>query len=176
MSVELNSCAWLGYGVASDPEGGFDLVVAADTIYNEPVTLQFVAALAALCAGGGAVAPTPAIVCLELRTQEIHLIFIEALLSAGRGTAVVTVRGDPCHIHIFIWMGRMSSAFGRQGQAIALNTVQASQLSISLLDRRISSDIRISLSMGVVRGIGVATAGERAGARDDDEKGGGIPG
>ena len=46
-----------------DPEVGYQLVVAADTIYNEVVTLQFVAALAALCSGmGGVAAPIPAIV------------------------------------------------------------------------------------------------------------------
>ena len=66
-----------------DPEAGYQL--AADTIYNEVVTLQFVAALAALKSGSGwAAAPFPAIVCLELRTQEVHTVFIEALLAAGQ--------------------------------------------------------------------------------------------
>ena len=67
-----------------DPEEGFDLVIAADTIYNEPVTLKFVSTLASLCCNSRPdTSSTPAIICLELRTQEIHLVFLEAMLQAG---------------------------------------------------------------------------------------------
>lgn len=117
--VRVRELDWFdipGDGEGDDGGGGLlnegeelDVILAADVIYNEPVTLQFVKALAHLCrhhtiaaaaAEGGRHdvdqgeswyeeppplrrRSLPAIVCLELRTQEIQSVFVEAVLSAG---------------------------------------------------------------------------------------------
>ena len=82
--LRVRELDWFDVATYQDPDidqrEGFDVVVATDVIYNEEVTVQFVSALATICSQGSD-SMIPAIITLELRTQEIHLVFIERLLS-----------------------------------------------------------------------------------------------
>jgi hypothetical protein len=81
-------------------------VEANDLIYNEAVTLKFVETLTALCSKKN----IPAIVCIELRTQEVQLVFIEALLAKGgvvwrlgENKLCEEVRTDKCVVYLISW-------------------------------------------------------------------------
>lgn len=70
-SVDLEELDWFSPGLPLH----CDLVVASDVVYTEEVTEALVKCLSAYAA--------PAIVCVELRTEEVHYCFIRAVADAG---------------------------------------------------------------------------------------------